>query len=137
MPERFANKIKKMRPVKTDRAPAAVGPYSQAVWALDTLYVSGQIALDPATGKPVGTTPPEQARRVLENLQGIVEAAGLTLAHVAKVTVYLTDMDAFPAVNEVYARYFPGVPPARATVGVSRLPKGMLVEMDAVAVRSA
>lgn len=124
-----------MRPVSTNRAPAAVGPYSQAVWAGDTLYVSGQIALDPATGKPAGTTPAEQAQRVLENLKGIVEAAGVTLAHVAKVTVYLTDMDAFPAVNEVYASFFPGVPPARATVGVSRLPKGMLVEMDAVAVR--
>ena len=123
------------RAVKTDRAPAAVGPYSQAVLAGETLYVSGQIALDPATGGAVGSTAAQQTRGVLENLRAIVEAAGMSLADVVKVTVYLVDLREFGAVNEVYAGFFPGDPPARATVEVSALPKGMLVEMDAVAVR--
>lgn len=123
------------RVVATPRAPAAVGPYSQAVWAGETLYASGQIALDPASGRIVGADAAAQARQVLENLKAVVEAAGLGMRDVAKVTVYLTDLAAFAAVNEVYAGYFPVDPPARATVQVARLPREALVEMDVVAVR--
>jgi 2-iminobutanoate/2-iminopropanoate deaminase len=122
--------------VATPRAPAAVGPYSQAVWAGGTLYASGQIALDPATGRIVGGDAAGQARQVLENLKAVLEAAGLGMRDVAKVTVYLTDLSSFAAVNEVYATYFPADPPARATVQVSRLPREALVEMDAVAARA-
>jgi len=122
------------RAVKTDAAPKAIGPYSQAVLADGWLFCSGQIPLDPASGTPVGGHAAAQATRVLENLKAVVEAAGGRMADAVKVTVYLADMDAFPAVNEVYARYFPAeAPPARATVEVRRLPKDVLVEMDLVA----
>ena len=120
--------------VRTDAAPKAIGPYSQAVLADGWLYCSGQIPLDPATGAIVGADAAAQAERVLANLRAVVEAAGGTLADAVKVTVYLKDMGTFPAVNEVYARHFPGdAPPARATVEVARLPKDVLVEMDLVA----
>jgi 2-iminobutanoate/2-iminopropanoate deaminase len=123
------------RTVRTDAAPRAIGPYSQAVLADGWLWCSGQIPLDPATGALVGAgDAAAQAERVLANLEAVVRAAGGTLADAVKVTIFLKDMGAFAAVNEVYARRFPGdAPPARATVEVARLPKDVLVEMDLVA----
>jgi len=121
--------------ISTDGAPAAVGPYSQAVRAGGLLFVSGQIPLDPAGGETVKGGLGEQAERALENLKRVVEAAGATLAQVAKVTLFITDMSRFGEVNEVYARYFKGdVLPARACVEVSALPKGVDVEVEAVVV---
>jgi 2-iminobutanoate/2-iminopropanoate deaminase len=119
--------------VSTRRAPAAVGPYSQAVRVGEWLYLSGQIGLDPATGQMVPGDVVAQAHRVLQNLQAVVEAAGGSLADVVKVTVYLDNMDNFARVNEVYATYFPDQPPARACVQAARLPRNAAVEMDAVA----
>ena len=113
-------------------APAAVGPYSHAVSANGLLFCSGQIPLDPATGEIVGETPAEQARRCLENLQLVCEAAGAKLEDAVRCTVYMTDIAGFAAVNEVYAEFFPSEPPARAAVGVSALPKGAQVEIDAI-----
>ena len=113
-------------------APAAVGPYSHAVQANGLLFCSGQIPLDPATGEIVGDTPAEQARRCLENLQLVCEAAGTTLERAVRCTVYMTDLSAFAEVNEVYAEFFPSQPPARAAVGVAALPKGAQVEIDAI-----
>ena len=113
-------------------APAAVGPYSHAVQANGLLFCSGQIPLDPATGEIVGDTPGEQARRCLENLQLVCEAAGAKLEDAVRCTVYMTDIAGFAAVNEVYAEFFPSEPPARAVVGVGALPKGAQVEIDAI-----
>ena len=113
-------------------APAAVGPYSHAVEANGLLFCSGQIPLDPATGEIVGDTPGEQARRCLENLQLVCEAAGAKLEDAVRCTVYMTDIAGFAAVNEVYAEFFPSEPPARAVVGVGALPKGAQVEIDAI-----
>jgi 2-iminobutanoate/2-iminopropanoate deaminase len=120
------------RTIDADAAPAAVGPYSHAVQAGGLLFCSGQIPLDPATGEIVGDTPADQARRCLENLQIVCEAAGTTLADAVRCTVYMTDLSAFAEVNEVYAEFFPSDPPARAAVGVTALPKGALVEIDAI-----
>lgn len=113
-------------------APAAVGPYSHAVRAGGLLFCSGQIPLDPDTGELTGDGPAGQAVRCLENLQAVCAAAGATLADAVRVTVYLTDIDAFAAVNEAYAAFFPADPPARVAIGVAALPKGAQVEMDAV-----
>lgn len=122
------------RIVSTPEAPAAIGPYSQAVVAGGLVHTSGQIALDPATGEVVAGDVRAQARRVLENLRGVLHAAGSSFARVVKCTVYLKDMGDFAALNEVYAEYFVGEePPARACVEVSRLPKGVDVEIDCVA----
>ena len=118
--------------VHTDAAPEAVGPYSQAVQHGDLLFCSGQIPLDPESGKMVPGGAPEQARRCLENLEAVCRAAATRLSRAVRVTVYLTDMDQFAAVNEVYAEFFEGDPPARAAVGVAALPKGADVEMDAI-----
>jgi 2-iminobutanoate/2-iminopropanoate deaminase len=118
--------------IDADAAPAAVGPYSHAVQAGGLLFCSGQIPLDPATGEIVGDTPADQARRCLANLQIVCEAAGTTLADAVRCTVYMTDLSAFAEVNEVYAEFFPSEPPARAAVGVTALPKGALVEIDAI-----
>jgi len=120
--------------VLTEHGPKPIGPYSQAIRANGFLYVSGQVALDPKTGALVGTTIQEQTERTLENVKGIVEAAGTKMAHVVKTTVFLKDMNDFTAMNEVYARYFPSAPPARSTVQVARLPKDALVEIEVVAV---
>ena len=121
------------RPVRTDAAPKAIGPYSQAILCDGWLFCSGQIPLDPATGSLVGEDAASQAEQVLRNLDAVVKAAGATLADAVKTTIFLKDMGAFAAVNEVYARWFPGeAPPARATVEVARLPKDVLVEMDLV-----
>ncbi len=119
--------------ISTPAAPAAIGPYSQAIRAGDFLFVSGQIPLDPSTGALVGGDVQAQARRVLENLAGILRAAGASLDHVVKTTVYLADMADFPAMNEVYGAFFEPPAPARATVQVARLPRDVRVEIDAVA----
>lgn len=120
--------------VATDRAPRAVGPYSQAIAHGGLVFCSGQIALDPHTGEMVGAADVRvQARRVLDNLKAVVEAAGSSLDRVLRCTIYLTDLGDFGAVNEIYGSYFAGVPPARATVQVAGLPKGGMVEIDAIA----
>ena len=119
--------------ISTDAAPAAVGPYSQAIRAGDTLYTSGQIALDAQTGAMVGATAAEQAETVMQNLAAVLKAGGATFDDVVRCTIYLIDLEQFAAVNAVYAKYMPTPPPARACVEVSRLPKDALVEIDAVA----
>jgi 2-iminobutanoate/2-iminopropanoate deaminase len=113
-------------------APPAIGPYSHAVRVGDLLICSGQIPLDPASGEIVGESPAEQARRCLENLSAVCEAAGTALARAVRLTVYLTDLGAFADVNEVYGSFFPEDPPARVAVEVSGLPKGAQVEIDAI-----
>lgn len=120
-------------PVRTDAAPAAIGPYSQAIRSGGFLFCSGQIPLDPATGKMVEGGIEAQTERVLANLAAVLAAGGASLASVVKTTVYLADLEDFPAVNGVYGRFFSERPPARATVQVARLPAGALVEIDAVA----
>ncbi len=120
--------------VRTERAPAAVGPYSQAVKAAGMVWVSGQIPLDPATGALVQGGTEAQARRVLENVGAILEAAGTSFERVVRATIYLTDLDDFDVVNRIYAEFMPSPPPARATVQVSRLPRGARIEIDAIAI---
>ena len=119
--------------ISTDRGPRAIGPYSQAIRANGFLFLSGQVSLDPATQQLVPGGIAQQTERVLENLKGVLEAAGSSLDRVVKTTVYLKDMNDFSAMNEVYARYFPNDPPARATVEVARLPKDARVEIDLIA----
>ena len=123
---------KERKTIDADGAPAAVGPYSHAVEANGLLFCSGQIPLDAESGEIVGATPAEQARRCLENLQTVCRAAGAELGDAVRCTVYMTDLSAFAEVNEVYAEFFAADPPARAAVGVSALPKGALVEIDAI-----
>ncbi len=117
--------------VNAPGAPPAIGPYSHAVRAGDLLFCSGQIPLDPQTGELVGDSAAEQAQRCLENLQAVCQAAGTTLARAVRMTIYMTDLAAFAAVNEVYGSFFAEDPPARVTVGVAQLPKGAYVEIDA------
>ncbi|MCA8949669.1 MAG: RidA family protein [Planctomycetes bacterium] len=124
------------KPVHTDAAPAAIGPYSQAIAAGNVLYCSGQVALDPKTMDLVGSNAAEQAEQVLKNLAAVLAAAGSGLGHVTKTTVYLTTMDDLAAVNEVYGRHFGDHRPARATIAVKQLPKNALVEIDCIAVLS-
>jgi 2-iminobutanoate/2-iminopropanoate deaminase len=119
--------------IATDAAPQAIGPYSQAVSAGGLVFCSGQIALDPATGELAGSGVEEQTARALENLAAVLAAAGSGLDRVIKTTVYLLSMDDFAAMNSVYERLFAGHRPARAAVAVSGLPKGALVEIEAVA----
>lgn len=119
--------------VETGKAPAAIGPYSQGMQVGELVFTAGQIPLDPATMQIVGSTIEEQTDRVLRNLQAILEAAGASLTSVVKTTVFLSDMGEFAAMNEVYARWFGEHKPARSTVQVSRLPKDVKVEIDAVA----
>lgn len=119
-------------PVTAPDAPDAVGPYVHAMQAGNLLFCSGQIALDPRTGEMVGNTAADQAGRCLENLAAVCHAAGATLGDAVKVTIYMTDMSAFASVNEVYASFFESSPPARVAIGVSALPRGAQVEMDAV-----
>ena len=121
------------RAIQTDAAPQAIGPYSQGVMANGVLFVAMQIALDPKSGELVGADAPAQIRRCLENVAGVVQAAGGVVGDVVKVTVYLTDLAAFGAVNEAYAGFFAEQPPARAVVEVRALPKGALVAVDATA----
>lgn len=122
------------QPIQTEKAPAAIGPYSQAVRAGGTVYLSGQIPLDPATGELVQADIATEARRVFDNLRAVCEAAGGSLDDVARVGIYLTDLSDFAAVNAVMADYFQAPYPARSTIQVSALPKGARVEVDAVLV---
>ena len=119
--------------IHTDKAPAAIGPYSQAVKTGNLLFVSGQIPIDPATGVFAGEDIETQTRQSLKNLQAIVEAAGYTLADVVKTTVLLANMEDFAAMNGVYAEFFPENCPARAAFAVKDLPRGALVEIEAIA----
>ncbi len=118
--------------VASPQAPQAIGPYSQAVKVGNHLFVSGQIPLDPESGQVVGATAAEQTQQVLKNLNAILDVCATSAASVVKTTVYLKSMDDFPAMNEVYGQYFNFEPPARSTVEVSRLPKDVLVEIDAI-----
>ncbi|MFT4035759.1 MAG: Rid family detoxifying hydrolase [Patulibacter sp.] len=118
--------------IQTPGAPAAIGPYSQAIRHRDTLWCSGQIPLDPATGELVGGDAAAQAERCLQNLAAVAKAAGGALADAVRCTVYLTDLADFAAVNEVYVRFMGDPAPARVTIGVAALPKGAQVEIDAV-----
>ena len=125
--------------ISTANAPKAIGPYSQGVTTQGAsgrmIFCSGQIPLDPATGEMVGVGDVRvQARRVMENLKAVLEAAGVSFAHVVKCTIYLADLQDFSSVNEIYGGYFSEAPPARATVQVAGLPRGALVEIDAIAV---
>ena len=119
--------------VLTDKGPKPIGPYSQAIRANGFLYVSGQVALDPKTGEFVGTDIRQQTERTLENVKGILEAAGSNMHHVVKTTVFLKDINDFAAMNEVYAKFFAQAPPARSTVQVARLPKDAAVEIEVIA----
>ncbi len=119
--------------VLTDKGPKPIGPYSQAVRSNGFLYLSGQVALDPKNGELVGSDVAQQTQRTLENVKGILEAAGSNLHHVVKTTVFLKDINDFAAMNETYAKYFPSAPPARSTVQVARLPKDALVEIEVIA----
>ena len=119
--------------ILTDRGPKPIGPYSQAIRANGFLYVSGQVGLDPKSGEMTGPDIQQQTQRTLENVKGILEAAGLNLHHVVKTTVFLKDMNDFATMNEVYAKYFTSAPPARSTVQVARLPKDALVEIEVIA----
>ncbi|MCL4237592.1 MAG: Rid family detoxifying hydrolase [Anaerolineae bacterium] len=120
--------------IRTDKAPAAIGPYSQAIRTGDTVYVAGQGGLVPETMQIIGPTVAEQTAQVLRNIAAILEAAGTDLAHVVKVNVLLTDISAFAEMNEVYRTFFPADPPARMTYAVRALPVGVRVEIDAIAV---
>ncbi|MBD3399987.1 MAG: reactive intermediate/imine deaminase [Candidatus Coatesbacteria bacterium] len=124
------------RIVNTDRAPAAVGPYSQAVVAGGLVFTAGQIPVDPATGELIDEIR-AATRRVLENLDAVLRAAGSSLEQAVKLTVFMTDLGQFAAMNEVYAEFFPETHPARSAVEVARLPKNAVIEAEAVAVRPA
>lgn len=121
------------RIVATDKAPQAIGPYSQAVVWNGMAFLSGQIPLDPATGRLVEGDVAVQTGRVLDNIQAVLEACGSSLEQVVKTTVFLKDLGEFAAMNEVYARYFPADSPARSTVEVARLPRDVRVEIDVIA----
>jgi len=121
--------------IRTEAAPAAIGPYSQAIRSGNMLWLSGQISLHPDSMELIGETAAEQAVQVLENMGAVLDAAGFRYDDLVQCTIYLKDMDDFGAVNEVYARYMPSPPPARATVEVSRLPKDVKVEIGATAKR--
>ena len=123
----------KKKVIQTEKAPKAIGPYSQAIQAGNLLFLSGQIPLDPVSGELVKGDIREQTRRVLENLKGVLESQHLGMDDVVKVTIFLKDMGNFNQVNEVYATYFPSSPPARSTVEVARLPRDAGIEIEAIA----
>ena len=120
-------------PISTPNAPAAIGPYSQAIRCGDLLFISGQIPIDPKSSELVKGDIEKQAERVIENLKGILEATGMGLDDIVKVTLYLRDLGNFEKVNNIYKSYFLNTPPARSTVEVSRLPKDVEIEIDAIA----
>jgi 2-iminobutanoate/2-iminopropanoate deaminase len=121
--------------IETVNAPAPIGPYSQAVLANGMLFISGQIAIDPNTGSVDARTVTEEAEQIMKNLQAILTEAGMDFSHVVKTTIFLTDMSLFQSVNEVYGKYFSADPPARETVAVKGLPKGVNVEISMIAIR--
>ena len=121
--------------IRTDNAPAPVGPYSQAVESGGFLFCSGQIAIDPKSNQVITGPVVEQARIVMENIKAVLNEAEMTFSHVVKTTIYLTNMNDFAQVNEVYAKYFELEPPARSTVAVAGLPKGVHVEIEVLAKR--
>jgi 2-iminobutanoate/2-iminopropanoate deaminase len=121
------------RVIHTDRAPEAIGPYSQAIQAGNFLFLSGQIPLDPKTGELVKGNIRQQTQQVLENIKGVLESQKLGMEDVVKVTIFLKDIGNFNQVNEVYAPYFPSSPPARSTVGVAKLPRDADIEIEAIA----
>lgn len=123
------------QPISTNAAPAAIGPYSQAILTDGLIFASGQIALDPASGQLAGDDVRAQTRRALENVRAVLAASGSSLARVVKTTVFLTTMANFAAMNEVYGEFFGQEPPARSTVAVAELPKGALVEIEVIALR--
>jgi len=123
----------KKKVIQTEKAPKAIGPYSQAIRAGSFLFLSGQIPLDPKTGELVKGDIREQARQVLENLKGVLESEKLGMKDVVRVTIFLKDIGNFNQVNEVYATYFPSSPPARSTVGVAKLPRDAEIEIEAIA----
>jgi 2-iminobutanoate/2-iminopropanoate deaminase len=126
-----------LKQISTTHAPAAIGPYSQGIVANGFLFTAGQIALDPATGKIVDGGIVEQTERVMQNLQQVLEAASVSWADVVKTTIYLHDISHFPTVNEIYGKWLGDARPARSTVQVSGLPRGGLIEIDAVAIKSS
>jgi len=123
-----------MTQIKTEKAPAAIGPYSQGILSGSLLFTSGQIPLDPAAGSLVSGGIQSETKQALENLKAVLEAGGAGLKDVVKTTVYMADLSEFAQMNEVYGSYFSGEPPARSTVGVASLPRGARVEIEAVAV---
>jgi len=123
----------KKKVIQTEKAPKAIGPYSQAIRAGSFLFLSGQIPLDPKTGELVKGDIREQPRQVLENLKGVLESEKLGMKDVVRVTIFLKDIGNFNQVNEVYATYFPSSPPARSTVGVAKLPRDAEIEIEAIA----
>jgi 2-iminobutanoate/2-iminopropanoate deaminase len=123
-----------MEIIASDKAPKAIGPYSQAIRSGNIIYTSGQIALDPATGNLVDGDFAAQVRRVFENLNAVLTAGGTNFSSVVKATVYLTDLANFATLNEIYASYFGDTKPARTTVGVGQLPRGAMVEIDLIAI---
>jgi 2-iminobutanoate/2-iminopropanoate deaminase len=129
----YAGVIMSKRIIKTDRAPAAIGPYSQAIVANGFVFISGQIPLDPHTGQLVQGDIQAQARQCLENLKAILEAAGTTMDKLVKVTVFAKDLKDFQAINQVYSEYFKENPPARSFVEVSRLPRDAAIEIEGIA----
>lgn len=122
-----------MQMINTDKAPKAIGPYSQAIKYENLIFISGQIAIDPKTQELIEGDIKKQTERIMENIKAILEEAGLSLNHVIKTTIYLKNINDFPALNEVYGKYFTEHKPARATIEVSNLPKGALVEIEAIA----
>jgi 2-iminobutanoate/2-iminopropanoate deaminase len=120
--------------ISTELAPAAIGPYSQAIRVGELVFFSGQIPLDPLSGELVGTGIAEQTEQVMKNMRAVLQAAGLGFEHIVKATIYLVDLNAFAVVNEIYGRFFSDLPPARACVQVAALPKGSLVEIEWIAV---
>lgn len=122
----------KKKVIQTEKAPKAIGPYSQAIQTDAFIYTAGQIGLDPTTGELISATVEEQTRQALTNLRNVIEAAGSNMENTVKTTVFLKDMNDFPKMNAIYAEFFGANPPARSTVAVAALPKGGLVEIEAV-----
>ena len=133
MPETRRKSVMKKKPIQTSAAPSAIGPYSQAIRIGDFLYTSGQIALNPDTMEMMNGEIEEQTERVLKSIEAILKVDGLSLTHVIKTTVYLTDLGEFSRMNQVYEKFFEKTKPARACVQVAALPKGAKIEMDAIA----
>lgn len=123
----------KLKPISTDKAPAAIGPYSQAIQAGNLLFCSGQIPLDPVSGEIVAGDISRQTEQVMENIAAVLSAAGTDFTNVVKTTVFLVEMSDFGAMNEVYGRYFSSHRPARSTVAVKALPRGVMVEIEVIA----